>query len=184
MMQRPPMRGRWLQLLAWLGVLASGCTSTLDPAAEQACAEGSALYSKLYVNKWGDHTDPAFDQVLAVARQYPSSRGECGTLAGLADLIESARGHRKVTNSPYTTGPKFYFGLLLAIVGVIAALVSGIWLLIVVYQEGIIWLLLYLFVPVAGLVFVFLHWEVAKRPFLLNLAGGVVAAVGAFMMVK
>ncbi|MCB9651979.1 MAG: hypothetical protein H6730_36075 [Deltaproteobacteria bacterium] len=69
-------------------------------------------------------------------------------------------------------------------VGVIAALVSGIWLLIVVYQEGIIWLLLYLFVPVAGLVFVFLHWEVAKRPFLLNLAGGVVAAVGAFMMVK
>jgi len=39
-------------------------------------------------------------------------------------------------------------------------------------------------VPVAGLVFVFLHWEVAKRPFLLNLAGGVVAAVGAFMMVK
>lgn len=63
-------------------------------------------------------------------------------------------------------------------IGVLVALVGGIMLLIAAFRENIWWGLAYLFVPLAGLVFVFMHWEVAKRGFFLSVFGFLIA-VGA-----
>jgi hypothetical protein len=63
--------------------------------------------------------------------------------------------------------------MILAVIGYIISLVGGIWLLVVAFQEGIGWGLACLLLPFVSIVFVILHWEDAKSPFLTSLAGGV-----------
>jgi hypothetical protein len=50
-------------------------------------------------------------------------------------------------------------------------LIASLWLLVVAFQESILWGLACLFVPLASLFFVITHWEQAKRPFALNAIG-------------
>lgn len=64
----------------------------------------------------------------------------------------------------------FYIGLLLSIIG-------GIWLLVVAFKTSILWGLGTFFIPFVGLVFVFMHWQVAKKPFLLSLLAVVLLIV-------
>ncbi len=68
----------------------------------------------------------------------------------------------------------------IAIAGVamIANLVASIWLLVLAFQESVVWGLLSLLVPCAQLVFVAQHWQKAKRPALLSLgtAGALMAS--------
>jgi hypothetical protein len=72
-------------------------------------------------------------------------------------------------------------GMLLLVVGLIIAAVGGIWLLVVAFQESILWGLGSLFIPLVGLVFVIMHWEVAKKPFLINIGGAVLIGLGTIM---
>jgi len=65
----------------------------------------------------------------------------------------------------------YYIGLLLCIVG-------GIWLLITAFSESILWGLGSLFVPFVSLIFAVTHWEKAKTPFLVNVAGAVLLFMG------
>ena len=51
-------------------------------------------------------------------------------------------------------------------------------LLIVAFQESLLWGLGSLFVPLVGLIFICLNWDVSKRPVLIKLAGLGVFAVG------
>ena len=67
---------------------------------------------------------------------------------------------------------------LIAIGGIIM-LIGGIWLLVVAFQESILWGLGSLFVPFVGLIFAIMHWEKAGKPFLISLGGFVLYAVGA-----
>lgn len=55
--------------------------------------------------------------------------------------------------------------------GLLVLVVSGIWLLVVAFQTSVLWGLLSLLVPFASLVFVIIHWQVAKKPFLWQLLG-------------
>lgn len=64
-------------------------------------------------------------------------------------------------------------GSLLMGVGAIVAIVGGIWVLVVAFQESIVWGLLSLFIPFAVLVFVIMHWNKAAKPLLINVAGAV-----------
>ena len=73
-------------------------------------------------------------------------------------------------------------GMMLMAVGGIAALVGGIWFLIVAFQENILWGLGCLFIPFVALVFLIMHWDKAGKPFLIELAGAVAAIVGSIMM--
>ncbi|TWT33595.1 hypothetical protein KOR34_34270 [Posidoniimonas corsicana] len=72
-------------------------------------------------------------------------------------------------------------GSLLMGVGAIVAIVGGIWVLVVAFQESIVWGLLSLFIPFAALVFVIMHWNKAAKPFLINVAGAVLMFVGALI---
>ena len=66
---------------------------------------------------------------------------------------------------------------LLAIVGLALLLISGIWLLILSFQTSILWGLACLFIPFVSLIFVVMHWDDAKKPFLISLAGTVLVVI-------
>lgn len=59
----------------------------------------------------------------------------------------------------------------LALIGAIVAIAGGIGLLIAAFKTSMLWGIgSFLFTPVAVL-FVVLHWDVARNPFLLTLGG-------------
>jgi len=72
-------------------------------------------------------------------------------------------------------------GTFLLVVGLIGSVVGGIWLLITAFQESVGWGLACMFLPVVSLIFVFVHWQEAKRPFLVGLAGNLILIAGAVM---
>lgn len=72
-------------------------------------------------------------------------------------------------------------GLVLLVIGAIIALVFGIQLIIAAFRTSILWGLGYLFVPFVALIFIIVHWDVAKRPFLLSLIA-IPFYLGGFML--
>lgn len=74
-------------------------------------------------------------------------------------------------------------GSLLALVGGIIGLVGGIWLLVLAFKKSVLWGLGTLFVPFVGLVFVIMNWAIAKKAFLIALAGNIVLGVGYAMII-
>ena len=73
-------------------------------------------------------------------------------------------------------------GMILFAVGGIIFLIGGLWFLLVTFQESILWGLGCLFVPLVSLFFLVIHWEDAKKPFLVQLAGCVPMFLGGFLM--
>jgi hypothetical protein len=55
--------------------------------------------------------------------------------------------------------------------GLVICIVTGIWLLVLAFKTSVWWGLGSLIIPFVSLIFVFMHWQVAKRPFLISLAG-------------
>lgn len=73
-------------------------------------------------------------------------------------------------------------GLILLIIGMLAAFVGGIWLLVVIFKESVLWGVLSLIFGPVSLVFVVMHWDISKKPFLIQIAGIVIAIIGAVIM--
>jgi hypothetical protein len=69
-------------------------------------------------------------------------------------------------------------GLVLAGIGGIVMLVFGVILLVKAFQTSVLWGLGYVFVPFVSLIFVVLHWQETKKPFLYLLAGSAIMVVG------
>ncbi len=69
-------------------------------------------------------------------------------------------------------------GTILYGVGILAALVGGIWLLVVAFQESIGWGVGCLLCGPVAIVFAIQHWEKAKVPFLIEIGGAVLAGIG------
>jgi hypothetical protein len=69
----------------------------------------------------------------------------------------------------------------LLIVGIILALVGGIGMLIVAFRESVLWGIGCLLIPLVSLIFVISHWDEAKKPFLIQLAGVVLMILGGAM---
>jgi hypothetical protein len=69
----------------------------------------------------------------------------------------------------------------LIIIGALITIVFGIQLLITAFQTSILWGLGYIFVPFVSLIFVIVHWSVAKKPFLRGLIGIPFFLLGAFL---
>ena len=69
-------------------------------------------------------------------------------------------------------------GGILTAIGTILILIYGIIILIIASQKSILWGLGCLFVPFCSLVFVIMHWDDCKKPFLKMLVGIVLNAVG------
>ncbi len=72
-------------------------------------------------------------------------------------------------------------GMVLLIVGYVAMLIGGIWLLVTAFKESVLWGVLSLLVPFAALVFVVKHWDVSKKPFLIQI-GGVALVIAGVML--
>jgi len=69
-------------------------------------------------------------------------------------------------------------GLVLSVIGGIAVLVFGVILLVKAFQTSVLWGLGYIFVPFVSLIFVIMHWQETKKPFLYLLAGSAIMVVG------
>ena len=75
-------------------------------------------------------------------------------------------------------------GSLLYYLGIVIGLIGGIWLLVVAFKESILWGLGCLFLPIVSLVFAIMFWPKAGKPFLIGVAGGIIAYIGAGMMIS
>ena len=73
-------------------------------------------------------------------------------------------------------------GLILTIIGIILVIFYGIVLMIRAFQTHILWGLGYIIVPFVSLIFVIMHWDVAKKPFLMSLLALVILFVGNSML--
>ena len=69
----------------------------------------------------------------------------------------------------------------LAILGLLIAVVGAIWLLVITFQTSVLWGLGSLLIPFVSLIFVVMHWEETKKPFLIQMAGVVLMIVAAMM---
>jgi hypothetical protein len=58
--------------------------------------------------------------------------------------------------------------LILLIAAGLVSLLGSLWFLMVAFRAGIVWGLACLFIPFAALVFLAMHWEEAKKPFLMS----------------
>ena len=70
----------------------------------------------------------------------------------------------------------------LIILGALIAFVGGIWLLVVTFQESILWGIGSILLPLVSLIFVVMHWDVSKKPFLIQVVGCVIVIVGILML--
>ncbi|HXC99995.1 MAG TPA: hypothetical protein VN048_11690 [Verrucomicrobiae bacterium] len=66
----------------------------------------------------------------------------------------------------------------LILIGWLVGLVGGIMLLVAAFKVNIWWGLGCIFLPFVALVFLFMHWPVAKNPFFIELAGIVLVIIG------
>jgi hypothetical protein len=69
-------------------------------------------------------------------------------------------------------------GMILNGVGALIAVVGGIWLLVVAFQESIGWGIGCLLCAPVAIVFAIMNWEKAKKPFLIELGGALLAGIG------
>lgn len=67
---------------------------------------------------------------------------------------------------------------ILAYIGIIVFVIGGIGTLIAAFKTSLLWGLGCLFIAPVSLVFLILHWDVAKNPFFLQLAGFAILVVG------
>ncbi len=51
-------------------------------------------------------------------------------------------------------------------------------LLIAAFKESILWGLGCIFIPIVSLIFIIMHWPVAKKPFFIELAGVILMFIG------
>jgi len=73
-------------------------------------------------------------------------------------------------------------GGIILFIGVIIGLIYGIKLLILAFQTSVLWGLGYLFVPFVSLIFIVMHWDKTKSPFLRCLLAIPFYVVGFLLM--
>ena len=69
-------------------------------------------------------------------------------------------------------------GNAIMVVGMIGAVLCGLWLLVAQFQTSILWGLACIFIPFASLVWLVSYWEDGKAPFLLSLGFAGLIVVG------
>jgi hypothetical protein len=88
------------------------------------------------------------------------------------DLIESFKNKYShlVANNTFST--------ILQGAGLIVFLIGSLWYLVTTFRVGILWGLSCMFLPFISLIFLFVHWKVAAKPFGVSLLGVGIAFSG------
>ena len=69
-------------------------------------------------------------------------------------------------------------------IGILIAIYGGILFLIATFRESIIWGIACIIISPISIVFALLHWNVSKRPVLIQLSGFAVIFLGAMIAGK
>lgn len=69
-------------------------------------------------------------------------------------------------------------GIIVLIVGGLAMLVGSIMFLVAAFSESVLWGLGCIVIPFVSLFFLIMHWQEAKKAFLVHLAGFALLVVG------
>jgi hypothetical protein len=72
-------------------------------------------------------------------------------------------------------------GTVLMVIGIIIAVIGGMWILVLAFQESVAWGLGCLLVPFVSLIFVIMYWDSAAKAFGLNVLGVILAVAGGGM---
>lgn len=65
---------------------------------------------------------------------------------------------------------------MMLILGLILAVIGGLWLLVEAFRTSIVWGLVCLFLPIVQIGFVIAHWDRAWKPFMVNVVGSLIIA--------
>ncbi len=86
------------------------------------------------------------------------------------DFFEISPAHlQRRHTARYLTGMTLSIALILLAIAVL--IVANIWMVVAGFRVSLLWGLLNLFLSPAQLVFLFVHWEEARKPFFCSLAG-------------
>lgn len=69
----------------------------------------------------------------------------------------------------------------LLLIGLIIFIIGGIWYLVTCFKKSIWWGLGCIFLPVIQIIFLFVHWSVAAKPFGIQTVGIVIMFAGAYL---
>ena len=69
-------------------------------------------------------------------------------------------------------------GMILTAIGGVMAVVGGVWVIVLAFRKSVMWGLLCLFVSPVAIYFAIKNWDIAKRPFLIEIAGIVLLFIG------
>ncbi len=75
-----------------------------------------------------------------------------------------------------------FIGLGIVGIGFLISFVGGIMFLIAAFRESVLWGLAVIFVPFASLAFLIIHWQEAKKAFLLQIVGVILSIMAAVLM--
>lgn len=71
--------------------------------------------------------------------------------------------------------------MLLVVVGITVSLVGGVWFLVESFRESIWWGLGCLLINPIQFIFLIVHWDVAKKPFGVEVLGFVILLAGVLL---
>ena len=70
---------------------------------------------------------------------------------------------------------------LLLILGLIVFVIGGLWLLVVAFQQNVLWGIASILIPILPLMFLCLHWQAGKKPFQLQIVGLALVIIGTLL---
>ena len=72
-------------------------------------------------------------------------------------------------------------GTLLMAAGAIVGLIGWIGVLLLAFRESTVWGILSLLIGIVWLIYAIMHWDEAKKPFLLSLGGSILMILGSVL---
>jgi hypothetical protein len=108
-------------------------------------------------------------------------RGQTG-VSGIFDL--PARAVPQDAPDSSKLGVFAMAGCFVFAMGLIGMAFTNLWLLVIAFRESVGWGLGSMFLPFVSWIFVILHWDDAKRPFLMHLGFAGVVGLAALMMAR
>ncbi len=129
--------------------------------------------------------NPAGIEKLA-AEVVPETLAEPEEPAANISFVQASEPQEEASEPPEEAAETAYnisfaimiVSIVVVLIGAFISTIGEIWYIVACFQESIWWGLGALFLPFVSLFFLFMHWDRAKKPFLLGLVGALIAIGG------